>query len=354
MLKASFARPLRDFALDVTDFAVQDGETLALIGENGAGKSTVLKIIAGLLKPDTGTITLNETVLYSQEKKISLSPEDRNIGYMFQNYALFPHMTAAENIAFGLKIRNIPKKEIDARIDELTTRIGISEIADQLVTRLSGGQRQRTALARALAPRPDLLLLDEPMAALDVRTQEQMRRELASVIRTEGIPCILVTHSVVDALAIADRIAVIERGKIIADGSPEEIIHNPAHGFVSSFSENLNLFRGTVVVGSDGVVCVDVAGIKIRAVTALSGTVSVGIRPEEIIISREKFVSSAINVFTGTITGIEDTGLSEYVYVDIGITLACAVTRQSLQRLELETGMQVTITFKATAVQVFI
>ena len=259
MLNGTFAMPLRDFSLDVSDFVVKDGETLALIGENGAGKSTVLRIVSGLLKPASGRIVLNDRILFDSAQKVSLAPEDRQIGYMFQNYALFPHMTARENIAYGLKVRRMPEAETEARVNELCERMGIAEIADQLVTRMSGGQRQRTALARALAPSPELLLLDEPLSALDVRTQEQMRRELAAVIRSEKIPCIIVTHSIVDALAVADRIAVIEKGHIVSCGSPEEIIHNPANGFVSSFSENLNLFRGRVVVSRSGVVCVDVS-----------------------------------------------------------------------------------------------
>lgn len=353
MLEGSFTKELRDFPMDIESLTVLDGETLALIGENGSGKSTVLRIISGVLKPDSGKITLNDKVLFDAEK-ISLSPEERNIGYMFQSYALFPNMTAAQNIAFGLKMRKLPKTDIESRVEELTKRMGLSEIADQLVTQMSGGQRQRTALARALAPKPELLLLDEPLAALDIRTQEAMRRELASIIRSEDIPCIMVTHSIVDALAVADRVSVIDQGKLIATGSPEEIIQDPKNGFVSSFAESLNLFRGTVVVRDDGIVCVDVAGVKIRAVTTLSGTVSVGIRPEELILSREKFESSAVNAFTGTITRIEDTGLSAYVYVDIGIELAAAVTRQSVERLGLLKGMTVTVTFKATAVQVFV
>jgi len=354
MLNGTFSMPLRDFNLDVSDFVVKDGETLALIGENGAGKSTVLRVLSGLLKPASGRIVLNDRVLFDSGQRVSLAPEDRQIGYMFQNYALFPHMTARENIAYGLKVRRMPQEAVDARVNELCERMGVTEIADELVTRMSGGQRQRTALARALAPSPELLLLDEPLSALDVRTQEQMRRELASVIRSEKIPCVLVTHSLVDALAVADRIAVIEKGVIVACGAPEEIIHNPANGFVSSFSENLNLFRGRVVVSRSGVVCVDVAGIKIRATTTLSGMVSVGIRPEELILSRERFESSAVNSFRGTITGVEDTGLYQYAYVDIGITLAAAVTRQSMERLHFAIGDEVTVTFKATAVQVFV
>ncbi|MDR0981167.1 MAG: ABC transporter ATP-binding protein [Methanocalculaceae archaeon] len=354
MLNGTFSMPLRDFNLDVSDFVVKDGETLALIGENGAGKSTVLRVLSGLLKPASGRIVLNDRVLFDSGQRVSLAPEDRQIGYMFQNYALFPHMTARKNIAYGLKVRRMPQGAVDARVNELCERMGVLEIADELVTRMSGGQRQRIALARALAPSPELLLLDEPLSALDVRTQEQMRRELASVIRSEKIPCVLVTHSLVDALAVADRIAVIEKGVIVACGAPEQIIHNPANGFVSSFSENLNLFRGRVVVSRSGVVCVDVAGIKIRATTTLSGMVSVGIRPEELILSRERFESSAVNSFRGTITGVEDTGLYQYAYVDIGITLAAAVTRQSMERLHFAIGDEVTVTFKATAVQVFV
>ena len=225
MLNGTFAMPLRDFDLDVADFAVQEGETLALIGENGAGKSTVLRVLSGLLKPVSGRIVLNDRVLFDSAAGVCLAPEDRQIGYMFQNYALFPHMTARENIGYGLRVRGMPEAEVSARVDALCERMGVSEIADQLVTRMSGGQRQRTALARALAPSPELLLLDEPLSALDVRTQEQMRRELASVIRSERIPCIIVTHSIVDALAVADRIAVIEKGRIVACGAPEEILY---------------------------------------------------------------------------------------------------------------------------------
>ena len=241
MLESSFKSVLRDFTLDVGELNVGDGNTLALIGENGAGKSTVLKILSGLIRPASGRIVLKGRVLCDIEQGVFVAPEDRNIGYMFQNYALFPHMTVAANIAYGLKARKMPQEEIDKRVRELCERMGIDGIMNERVTRLSGGQRQRTALARAIAPRPGLLLLDEPLAALDVRTQEQMRRELASVIRTEGIPCIIVTHSIVDALAVADSMAVIDNGKIVASGSPEEVIHNPSHGFISSFTENLNL-----------------------------------------------------------------------------------------------------------------
>jgi molybdopterin-binding protein len=350
MLEATFTRQLRDFTMDV-DLTVQSGETLALIGENGSGKSTTLKILSGLMKPESGKITLNNQVLYDSRTRRHIDPEMRNISYMFQNYALFPHMTVRENIAYGLAVRKRPIEEIRARTDELIVQMGLDQIADEPVTRLSGGQRQRTALARSLAPRPALLLLDEPLAALDVKTQENMRRELASVIRAENIPCILVTHSIIDALSIADRVSVIKRGTIVATGTPEDIIHDPTYGF--SVSENPNLYRGEIHSGKTGKVCVKIGEIYVRAVTTLSGVVNVEIRPEELIISREKLASSAINSFQGKITEIRQSGLETLVYVDIGIPLAAALTPQSVERLSLKKGDPVVVTFKATAVHIF-
>lgn len=350
MLEATFTRQLRDFTMDV-DLTVQSGETLALIGENGSGKSTTLKILSGLMKPESGKITLNNQVLYDSRTRRHIDPEMRNISYMFQNYALFPHMTVRENIAYGLTVRKRPIEEIRARTDELIVRMGLDQIADEPVTRLSGGQRQRTAQARSLAPRPALLLLDEPLAALDVKTQENMRRELASVIRAENIPCILVTHSIIDALSIADRVSVIKRGTIVATGTPEDIIHDPTYGF--SVSENPNLYRGEIHSGKTGKVCVKIGDIYVRAVTTLSGVVNVEIRPEELIISREKLASSAINSFQGKITEIRQSGLKTLVYVDVGIPLAAALTPQSVERLSLKKGDPVVVTFKATAVHIF-
>lgn len=351
MFEADFTKKLRDFSLEVSGFTVESGKTVGLIGENGSGKSTSLKIISGLMKPESGKIILDGEVLCDSSKRIFKDPEVRNIGYMFQNYALFPHMTARENISFGLKNKKMPKADIKSRVDELVERMGIAEIENEPVTKMSGGQRQRTALARALAPSPSLLLLDEPLAALDVRTQEQMRRELASAIREEGTSCILVTHSIIDAMAIADSISVIQRGKIIASGQPEEILHNPLYGF--TVSENPNIFRGEVFVKEGGAVCVNIGKVCMRAVTTLSGTVSVSIRPEEIIISKEKLLSSAVNSFTGKITDISFTESEVFVHVDVGIELAVAVTKQSLERLGLKKGDTVTATFKATAVKVF-
>ena len=354
MLKAVLKKELRDFSLDVEQISVNAGETLALLGPNGAGKSTVLKLLSGLMKPDFGYIELEGAVLADTKNRIYHPAEERNIGYMFQSYALFPHMTARENITYGLKMRHVPKAKREERVLELLSSFGLTEVADEKVTKMSGGQQQRTALARALAPRPSLLLLDEPLSALDSKTQERLRLDLAAVIRQEEVSCILVTHSIMDTLSIADKTAVIERGRITAFGTPEEIVHNPAYGFVSA--DNPNLFRGEVWVKESGVVCVKVGPVDFRAVTSLSGTVTISIRPEELILSRGRFVSTAVNVFSGRIVKIESAGDGRgmFVRLDIGIPLTAAVTPQSVERLGLREGDEVTVTCKATAVNVFV
>lgn len=353
MLNAVLKKKLRDFELDV-HLTVNPGETLGLLGPNGSGKSTVLKLISGLMKPDAGIVEIDTEVLYDSAKRIFRPAEVRNIGYMFQNYALFPHMTARENIEYGLKMRRVSAEERRTRSHEMLESLGLLEIADEPVTKISGGQRQRTALARALAPKPSLLLLDEPLSALDSKTQDKLRQELASVIRQEGISCILVTHSILDTLAVADRAALLNRGRISASGTPEEIVHNPAYGFV--MSENPNIFRGEVWIKDNGVICVRVGVVDFRVVTRLSGTVTVSVRPEELILSRNRFASTAVNVFEGRIVKIEqDSNADEMlVHVDIGIPLTAAVTRQSVERLQFAVGDRVTVTCKATAIRVFV
>ncbi|EJG06493.1 ABC transporter related protein [Methanofollis liminatans DSM 4140] len=234
MLVAVMEKHLRDYTLDL-EIAVGDGETLVLIGENGAGKSTVLNLVAGLLHPDAGSITLSGRTLFDDGTRTVLPPEDRRIGYVLQNYALFPHMSVAGNVAFGLLSRGVPKGEAQERAAGMLGRMGIAAHADDPPGALSGGQRQRVALARALVTDPDLLLLDEPLAALDVRTKNVMRKELRACIREAGIPAVIVTHALRDALELGDRIAVIEEGRITASGTPDDILRPGANSFVANF-----------------------------------------------------------------------------------------------------------------------
>lgn len=241
MFSLNVEKELRDYLLSIS-LTVADGETLVIIGENGAGKSTLLNMTAGLLHPDRGSVTLSGRKLFDSAEGICLPPEERKTGYVLQNYALFPHMTVRENVAYGLLSRGVKTGNANQRADAMLGKMGISSFADVFPTALSGGQRQRVALARALVTDPDILLLDEPLAALDVRTKNTMRGELRECIRAAGIPAVIVTHALKDALELGDRIAVIEDGKIVADGTPDEILTDE-NGFASHF------FCGCVTAG---------------------------------------------------------------------------------------------------------
>jgi molybdate transport system ATP-binding protein len=213
--------PLRDFRLGLSlDVAA---ETVAIVGPSGAGKSTLLRAIAGLVKPHAGRITLGEEVWLDRARGIDLAPEDRSVGMVFQQYALFPHLSVQRNVEFGGK----------ARATELLQRLGIAHLAAARPRQLSGGERQRVALARALAHDPKVLLLDEPLSALDPHTRDVVRHELAGHLAALALPTLLVTHDVADAIALADRIGVIREGLIIQVGTPAELAAAPVDDFVA-------------------------------------------------------------------------------------------------------------------------
>jgi ABC-type Fe3+/spermidine/putrescine transport system ATPase subunit len=227
--------------LDQISFDLERCETICLLGSSGSGKSTLLKMIAGLEVPDDGQI------LWNQQNLDTIPVHQRNFGLMFQEYALFPHRTVAENVAFGLEMKKLPKAEIKSIVKDALSMVDMGEFADRHVTELSGGEKQRVALARALAPRPHLLMLDEPLGALDRGLRDQLILDLRKILKRTGIPAIYVTHDQEEAYTIADRMLLLHHGKIVQDGKPEEVYNHPANIWVAAFLGSTNRFPGTVL-----------------------------------------------------------------------------------------------------------
>lgn len=224
--------------LQPLDLDIHPGETLVFLGPSGCGKTTTLRLIAGLEQPDAGG-----QVLFDDRDVTGLPIERRDVGMVFQNYALFPNLDVAGNIAYGLKIRGLPRAERDARVAELLAMMHLEPLAERRIQQLSGGQRQRVALARALAPRPRVLLFDEPLAALDAQLREQLRADIGALLRELGTTAVYVTHDQQEALALGDRIVVMGEGRIAQIGTPTQIYQRPASRFVAGFVGQLNRFE---------------------------------------------------------------------------------------------------------------
>jgi putative spermidine/putrescine transport system ATP-binding protein len=231
-------------ALHPTDLAITPGETLALLGPSGCGKTTTLRLIAGLEEPDAGG-----RVLFDGRDVTAVPIERRNVGMVFQSYALFPNMDVAGNVGYGLRVRGVPREQARARVDRLLAMMRIEALAARRIDQLSGGQRQRVALARALAPEPAVLLLDEPLTALDARLRDELRAEIAALLRALRVTAVFVTHDQGEAMGLGDRVAVMQAGRIAQIGTPEDIYHRPANRFVAGFVGTLNLFEGRVAGG---------------------------------------------------------------------------------------------------------
>ena len=219
--------------VDDVSFAVEDGELVTLLGPSGCGKTTVLRMIAGLEKPTSGTLTVGEVVLSNEQ--IFVPPHQRGIGMVFQSYALWPHRTVAENVAFPLEIQKLTRDERATKVNEALKLVALESLGHRYPHELSGGQQQRVALARAIAQKPRVLLLDEPLSNLDTKLREQMRKELRTLQRELKLTMIYVTHDRLEALELSHRMAIMDHGKLVQIGTPEEITKNPANDFVSHF-----------------------------------------------------------------------------------------------------------------------
>ncbi len=288
-------------AVDDVSLSIGRGEIFALLGSSGCGKSTLLRMLAGFEKPTSGR------VLLGGQDVAQFPPYDRPMNMMFQSYALFPHLDIWENVAFGLKREGLPKAEIRQRVGEMLDLVQLGPFAKRKPHQLSGGQQQRVALARSLAKRPKLLLLDEPLGALDKKLREQTQFELVNIIETVEVTCVMVTHDQEEAMTMANRIAIMSKGRVLQVGSPEEVYEHPANRFVADFIGNVNLFEGRLSVDEVDR-CAATTGIgEIHIGHGVSGTLNmrmaVAVRPEKMQIGKSRPTLDK-NVFTGKVKEI--------------------------------------------------
>ncbi|MDQ2988876.1 MAG: ABC transporter ATP-binding protein [Pseudomonadota bacterium] len=305
-------------AVDYVSLAVNKGEIFALLGSSGSGKSTLLRMLAGFEAPDAGSITL------AGRDIVPLPPYERPISMMFQSYALFPHLTVWDNVAFGLRREGMPKGQVAARVEQMLALVQLGSYGKRKPHQLSGGQQQRVALARSLAKRPQLLLLDEPLGALDKKLREQTQVELVNIIEQVGVTCMMVTHDQDEAMSMANRIAVMNEGRILQVGTPRDIYDTPNCRFVAGFIGSINLFEGD-------------AG-------------AVAVRPEKIVLRTDEHLPADANAVHGVISAVSYFGnATQYqVLLDSGMLLKAARFNDA----RLERGQRVLATWDSADARV--
>jgi molybdate transport system ATP-binding protein len=324
------------------------GGVTALLGPNGAGKSTTLQALAGLLRVSSGAVTLDGVVLDDAQRGVHLPAEERRVGIVFQDYLLFPHLSARDNVAFGLRARGIGKAEAREVADRWLTRMGLAAHAARRPRELSGGQAQRVALARALATEPRLLLLDEPLAALDAGTRMSVRTDLRGHLDEFGGATVVVTHDPLDALVLADHVVVIEDGRVVQAGTPAEVARQPRTRYVASLV-GLNLLRG--VARSGGVVLDD--GTTLTTAEEHDGPVFVVVRPSAIAVYGGQPHGSPRNAWPARLTSVEQQGHSVRLAAIGPPDVFVDVTPQAVAELGLTVGSSVWLSVKATDLSVY-
>lgn len=379
MLKAILDTHLNDFHLEM-NLSAEPGKTTVLLGESGAGKSTVLRLLAGLLQPQQGHISLDGTTYFDSERHISIPPQERPFGYVFQDYALFPHLNVFENVAFGLRAQYLPRQQIRQRVGEALEQVRLEGYDQRRSTQLSGGQQQRVAIARALALQPQLLLLDEPLAALDVQTQREVRQELRRILANIATTTLFVTHQYLEALLFGHSILVLDAGRVIQQGSQRDLLEHPRSSYVAELV-GVNFFRGRVVNCEANSLCtiqlnnggqpIEVMAaweehIQFARLPGIGEEAFVVVDPRSITLYQAAPDSSARNIFHGEIVQVlrlgsaAGTGGGSDGRVRVSIMLdafmpplTAEITAASAARMELSEGKSIYATFKATEARAY-
>jgi ABC-type Fe3+/spermidine/putrescine transport system ATPase subunit len=337
---------------------VKDNEILCLLGPNGCGKTTLLNMLSGLAKPDSGNISIDGVVVDGVvgSKKVHLQPSERKVGYVFQTVSLFPNMRVEDNIAYGLKAMHLPKKEVIAKTKQLLDFVGLAEYARYYPNQLSGGQKQRTALARSLATEPKVLLLDEPVSAIDPQLRESFRLELKSYLQKLKITVVYVTHNLSEAFIMSDRVAVMGNGRIEQIGTAGEIFDRPRSSYVAKFL-GINTFKGKALKTADGLLELEAGGARLLAASAdvgLEGKAVVAtLKPEDIRLANLNSKPNVGNAVEGQITEMTAMRSTAQVTLDVGFILKARLQLATIKAEGLNVGDRVIVCFSPEALNVF-
>jgi molybdate transport system ATP-binding protein len=378
MLQATVTKQLNSFHLQM-QFSARAGETLVLLGESGSGKTTMLRLLAGLLMPDRGYIELGSVCYFDSEQRIVLPSQERSIGMVFQDYILFPHLSVFENIAFGLQAQHFSRGLMRQRIDEVIERVHLGGLERRKPGQLSGGQQQRVAIARALALQPQLLLLDEPMAALDVQTRREVRQELRQILREANIVTVLVTHHYLEALLFGQQILVLDQGQVIQQGTQRDLLEYPRSSYIAELV-GMNFFQGRIRAYEAEQTCIiqlSSSAQNMEIVATLKEQTGPGekaeigteacviVDPRNITLYQSQPEGSARNLFQGQIiqilpisgaAGAHSEGSRLRVSLSISgntTPLTAEISEASAARLNLQEGQQIFAAFKASEASVY-
>ncbi|MHA1501606.1 MAG: ABC transporter ATP-binding protein [Candidatus Heimdallarchaeota archaeon] len=332
-------------AIEDISFKLEDGELLTLLGPSGCGKTTILRLLAGLIVPDKGEI------FFDNEDVSSIPTEERNIGFVFQSYALFPHLTVAQNIAFGLQARKWSKEDIMERIRHMISVVDLVGKDARYPRELSGGEKSRVALARALAPNPTLLLLDEPLSALDMSLKENLRMAIRDIQRKVKVSTIYVTHDQVEAMEVSDKIIILDHGKIIEEGTPEDLYLTPRKVFTAEFLGITNIITGLLRAKQDGVKLETSFGVISLSMKKIDrDECSIAVFPEQILVSRKE--TNAENEFEGKISKISFGGARTELYIKLEDQTVKANIISSREKTKFKRNDKIYVTIPHSAITI--